>query len=839
MPLSYAQQRLWFLEQLTQQSAVYNIPAAFRLKGPLKAAALEGGFREIVRRHEALRTCFPTRQGKPLQVIRQEVHFSLPLVDLTAFPEGRREEVLSGLTHQEARRPFHLSTGPLMRVLLVKLSDEEHALLATMHHIVSDGWSRGVLMSELTALYEAFCAGRPSPLEELPVQYADFSCWQRSWLTGEVLEQQLGYWRKKLRGTSPLELPTDRPRGSELSFRGAMVPFSWPAEVLKPLRDLISRHDVTLYMALLAALQALLSRYSGQQDISVGTPIANRNRGETEKLIGFFVNTLVMRTDLSGNPSFVELLERARNVSLEAYAHQDVPFEQVVEAIQPQRTLNRTPLFQVMLALLNAPESVEGMAGLEVSQVSAETSTAKFDLTLSVVEDEQGGLIGVMEYRSDLFDASTVRRMLNHLRHLVDVILKDPDSRISSLRLMGEAEQMQTLQEWNATQRAYPREATIPQLFEEQVQPRPDSVAVQFGDQSLSYSELDGRAALLAGFLHSQGAGPESLLGIMADRCLEMVIGLVGILKAGAGYLPLDPSDPEERLTFMLNDAGAQSVLSQEHLLSRLPGGGLPLFRLDRDWARISQQPDAQASAFRPPFPENLAYVIYTSGSTGLPKGVEVAHRSVVRLVKQADYAQMGPKETFLQLAPVSFDASTFEIWGCLLNGGRLAVFSPHKPSLESLGKEISRQQVTTMWLTAPLFHLMVDGNLEALAEVGQVLAGGDVLSPFHVRKALQGGVQRVINGYGPTESTTFACCFRMERFSEEWASIPIGRPISNTAVYLLDRLGNPVATGVPGELCIGADGLARGYLKRPALTAERFVPHPLAEGERLYRTGD
>ncbi|HEX5706332.1 MAG TPA: amino acid adenylation domain-containing protein, partial [Pyrinomonadaceae bacterium] len=840
LPLSFAQQRLWFLHQLEPDAAVYNIPVAVRLTGELNVAALEWTLGEIMRRHEALRTTFADNASGPVQVIADSVRPQLSVTDLRDLPEDEREREAQRLAEAEARRPFDLSRGPLVRASLLRLEDTKHALLFTMHHIVSDGWSMGVLIREVTALYAAYVAGQPSPLPELPVQYADFAVWQRQYLSGEVLDEQLSYWKQKLAGAPPvLELPTDRPRPAVHSLRGEKQIFNFQYELLEQLGDLSRREGVTLYMVLLAAFQTLLSRYSGQEDIVVGSPIAGRNRAETESLIGFFVNTLAMRTDLSGDPTFTELLGRVRETSLGAYAHQDVPFEKLVEELQPERDMSHAPIFQVALTLQNVPMEEASFGGLTLTHMAVEMGTAMFDFRIWLREWDEG-LGGHIEYNTDLFDAATMRRLIEHFGRLLRAAAEDPSRRLSELPLVGEEERRKMLVDWNSTATDYPRDATIHRLFEQQVEQTPDATAVVFGDEQLTYAELNRRANKLAHYLRGLGVGPEVCVGLCVERSIEMVVGLLGILKAGGAYLPIDADYPLERITFMLEEAGVPVLLTQERLLDELPAHWAHVLCLDTEWQQVEgeseENPEAEADA------ENLAYVIYTSGSTGRPKGVGVVHRNVVRLVKENYFASFAPEEVFLQLASVSFDASTFEVWGSLLNGARLVVAPADALSLEELGRFVRERGVTTMWLTAGLFHQMADGHLADLRGLRQLLAGGDVLSVPHVGRALRElpGC-RLINGYGPTESTTFACTHAIADEGELAATVPIGRPIANTTVYLLDARMEPVPVGVWGELYIGGDGLARGYLKRPRLTAERFIPDPFstAPGARLYRTGD
>jgi aspartate racemase len=837
-PLSFSQQRLWFLDQYEPGSSVYNIPSAVRLTGALDVSALEQSFQEIVNRHEALRTTFSMVEGEAVQVIAPSLKLALPVVDLGETPEAEREEEAQRLAKEEARRPFDLAQGPLVRATLISLAQEDHVLLLSLHHIVSDGWSMGVLYRELSVLYEAFSNGQPSPFADLPIQYADFGVWQRRWLQGEVLEGQLSYWREQLGDVAPLQLPSDRPRPALQSYRGARKTIELSKELTQGLKALSRSHDVTLYMTLLAAFQTLLYRYTGQEDIAVGSPIANRNRREIEELIGFFVNTLVLRSNLSGDPSFRELLGRVREVALGAYAHQDIPFEKLVEELHPERNLSYSPQFQVMFVLQNAPSTAWEFEGLTVRSFAVDSETAKFDLTLSLSERAEG-LRGSVEYRTALFDDETISRMLGHLQVLLEGIVADPDRSISALPILTEPERHQLLVEWNDTKREYPKDKCIHELFEEQVDRCPEAVAVVFEDQQLTYRELNCRANQLAHHLRQLGVGPGTAVGICVERSVEMVVALLAIVKGGGGYVPLDPLYPKERLKLMLEDTRASIIVTQRRLRDRLPSHEATVVYLDDEAAWATESDENPVAAIRP---ENFLYVMYTSGSTGTPKGVSVVHRGVVRLVKNTDYAELTSDEVFLQFAPISFDASTFEIWGALLNGAKLIVFPPHTPSLEEIGRFIESYGVTTLWLTAALFHQLVDGHLSRFKGVRQLLGGGDVLSVRHVEKCLHELRNcRLINGYGPTENTTFTCCYSMPDPKQVGHSISIGRPIANTQVYVLDVRGNPAPVGVPGELYIGGDGLARGYLNQPELTGEKFVPNPFSDepGARLYRTGD
>ncbi|HEX8695423.1 MAG TPA: non-ribosomal peptide synthase/polyketide synthase, partial [Longimicrobium sp.] len=848
LPLSFAQQRLWFIDQLEPGSALYNIPAALRLTGALDAAGLAWALTEVVRRHEVLRTTFAMNaDGEAVQVVHPPAPVRLPVVDLSGVDEAEREARVERLAREEAARPFDLARGPVLRCTLLRLGAADSVVLFTLHHIASDAWSSKLLRAEVTALYGAWVRGEPSPLPELPVQYADYAVWQRRWLEGEVLDRQLAYWKERLAGApAVLELPTDRARLAVAGTRGGFASFALPDEVSRALRELSRREGATLFMTLLAGAAALFSRYAGRPDVVLGTPIASRSRGETERLIGFFVNTLALRVDLSGDPTVRELLGRVRETALGAYAHQDLPFERLVEELDVERSLGRTPLFQVLFTLEAAEAGGGGPpapGGLRMEALPTASGTAKFDLDLGMV-DHGEGVSGLLEYRAELFEPATVERMLGHLRALLGEMALAPERRLSELELLGEAERRRVVEEWNATARAYPRGACVHELFAEQAARTPGAVALEWEGGALTYAELDARADRLARRLGRLGVGPEVVAGLCLERSPELVVATLATLTAGGAYLPLDPELPPERLRWVLADAGARVLLTRSSLRGRVDeaaaGASAAVVCVDAPGAEAEDGP-AEAAPGRASA-EGLAYVMYTSGSTGRPKGVAVTHRNVVRLVKGADYASFGPGEVFLQLAPASFDASTFEVWGALLNGGRLAIHPPHTPSLEELGDFLAGRGVTTAWLTAGLFHQMADARPEALAGLGQLLAGGDALSAPHVERVaglMRGG--RLVNGYGPTECTTFACTYTVPPGGVGAGPVPIGRPIANARAYVLDGDFRPVPIGVAGELFLGGDGVARGYLGRPGPTAERFVPDPLGgePGARLYRTGD
>jgi aspartate racemase len=838
IPLSFGQERLWFLDRLQPGSPAYNIPIALVLRGALDQVALEAALNEVARRHEVLRTVFREVDRQPRQAILAHQRWALPIVDLSSLPASARGAAARRLASDEGRRPFDIERGPLLRGTLLRLGPEELGLLLNMHHIVSDGWSIDVLTKEIGALYEAARKGVPSPLPELPIQYADFAVWQRQWLQGEVLDRQLGYWRERLADAPALGLPTDRPRPPVRSFRGATRTFAIDAQATKALQRLARQHDATLFMVLLAALQVLLGRYTGQEDVVVGSPIAGRTRAEVEPLIGFFVNSLALRGDLSGDPPFAELVLRVRQSAREAYSHQDLPFERLVEELRPERRRSHDPLFQVMFAVQSAISRAVDLAGLTSSPVEFESSVTRFDLEV-LVNELAGGLAIQLAYSTEIFDPATIARLQQHLDVLLRAALAEPFRRLSEIALLAEPERHQLVAEWNDTAADLPSD-DLAFLFAEQARRRPRAVALSTEDGDLTYGELDQRADRLARRLAAADTGPEVRVALLAQGSPALIVGMLGIVKAGGAYVPLDPAYPPERLAWMLSDSGAQVILSEPELLAAFPKrfGGLPVVELTADPGDFGG-PDPIG-----PLPDGLAYVMYTSGSTGRPKGVGVTHRNIVRLVRESGFADLGPDHAFLQLAPISFDPSTLEIWAPLLNGGRVAILPPRRLSPKDLGEAIRSFGVTSLWLTAGLFHQMIDDHLEALRPLRQLLAGGDVLSPSHVRRALANlpGVT-LVNGYGPTEVTTFTCCCPLTDLGPASVTVPIGRPIGNTQAYVLGSDLRRVPCGVWGELFAGGDGVSRGYLRGPDLTAERFLPDPFAEpgreGSRLYRTGD
>ena len=840
LPLSFAQQRLWFLQQLAPASAFYNTPVPLRLHGHLDRAALQRSLNELVVRQQVLRTVFNTEGDTPVQIIDAPAPVIIAEIDLTHLPTTERDVEVRLLMAAEAQRPFDLSCGPLFRVRLLRLALDDHVLLMTLHHIITDGWSIGVLVRELAAMYEAFAVGEPSPLPELPIQYADFAVWQREWLRGKVLEGQLSYWKQRLRNLPTLQLPTDHPRPAIQTYRGAYEVLLLTKELREGLKALSRRLGATLFMVLLAAFKALLHRYTGQEDIVVGSPIANRNRAEIEGLIGFFVNSLVMRTDVSSDPSFLELVARVREVALGGYAHQDLPFEKLVEELEPERDLSRNPLFQVMFALQNAPMPPLELGDLRLSLMWFDTLATRFDLETHVWEEPEG-LKVFFVYSTDLFGAATIKRMERHFQTLLEGIVANPETRLSELPVLSEAEKHQLLVEWNDTKRNYPEDKRVHELFEEQAERSPDAVAAVYAGQQLTYGELNRRANQLAHYLRKRGVGPESLVGICVARSLEMVVGLLGILKAGGAYVPLDPDYPKERLGFMVRDSQVAVVLTQQGMAEKLPQHTAQVIKLDRDWQEIALESDENLGTGGKA--ENLAYVIYTSGSTGRPKGISIPHKAINRLVFNTNYVRLEPSDRIAQASNASFDAATFEIWGALLNGAQLVGISKDVVlSPPAFSAEIGGRGISALFLTTALFNHLASEAPRAFQSVRHLLFGGEAVDPRWVNEVLtQGPPKRLLHVYGPTESTTFASFHLVEQVPQGATTIPIGRPLSNTEIYLLDRNLQLVPIGVAGELHIGGDGLARGYLNSPELTSEKFIPDPFSDeaGARLYKTGD
>jgi surfactin family lipopeptide synthetase A len=833
--LSFAQQRLWFIDQLEPGSSAYNMPAAVRLLGCLDQSALRRTLSEIIRRHEALRTTFRMAGEGPVQIIGPAGAAHLPLVDLSGLSEQAREVLMKKVVGEEAWRPFDLARGPLLRMMLLRLSREEHVFLYVMHHIISDTWSTNVMMSEMGRLYTAFATGQPSPLPELPIQYADYALWQREWLKGELLASQLAYWKQRIGDAPPvLELMTDFPRPSVQTHRGRQEPFIIDGRVSEGLRTLAQQEQATLFMVYLAAFKTLLYRYTDQETLLVGTPIANRNRSQTEKLIGFFANTLVLRSDPAGDATFRQFLRQVREVCLGAYEHQDLPFEKLVEEIRPERDLSHVPLVQVMFVMQNAPQE-EGppqLPNLRLGSVESENGTATFDLALQVSEGAERDN-GVVEYNSDLFTLESIRRMIGHFKNLLAGIAARPDQRLAALPLLTETERRQLLVEWNDTDADYPDTSLIQELFEERVAHAPDAVAAVFDGWQLTYLELNRRANQLGHYLQRLGVGPEVTVGVVLERSLDVLVSLLGILKAGGTYLPLDAEYPPERLSFMLEDSGASVLVTRAQHLAALPPHNARVVCLDSDAAGIERESAGNPSSGA--LPDNLAYIIYTSGSTGRSKGVLVPHRGLCNLaLVQARCFGVHPGSRVLQFFSFNFDASVWDILMGLMSGATLCLATQEaRLSRSELVRLLQEQSITTATLPPSLLATLPEEHLPSLQTI---VATGEACSPELLERWARG--RNFFNGYGPTETTIGAAFLKCEDPTQK---LSIGRPYANMQVYILDRQWQPVPVGVPGEIHLGGVGLVRGYLNRPDLTAEKFIPHPFSAGEglRIYRTGD
>ena len=886
-PPSFAQQRLWFIEQLFPGS-LYVIPLVFRLTGSLARSPFEQTIQALVQRHEILRTTFDVVDRQLVQAIANEQQVPLTFTDLRALrtshvpefisgtvssPANEREDAALTQIRQEIEQPFQLNQGPLFRVHLWQLHDTEHLLLMALHHIIFDEWSSGVLIRELGELYAASVENRAPVLPELPVQYADFAHWQRQWLQGEVLNDQLRYWKQQLKDVSVLNLPGAASRGL-MHHRGASQLLELPQSLLNALEKLSQQAGVTLFMTMLAAFQTLLYCYTGQTDIAIGSPIANRHRRELEELIGFFVNSLVLRTNLAGNPTFGEVLERVRDVTLAAYAHQDLPFEKLVEELQPVRSLGQNPLFQVVFALQNTPMEQLELPGLVFSPVEFETKTTRFDLELYVWKctdnfrnlwgkgwQQSDGLRGVVVYNTDLFDSATIASLRHHFQTLLEEIVAHPDTQLSALSLLNTTEQQDLLQQWSSHQSNYPA-VCIHQLFEAQVKQRPTAVALQF-DRQFTYQELNQGSNQLARYLQRLGISSKPV-GICLEHSAEAIAAMLAVLKAGGAYVPLDPSYPPERLRFVLEDAGIAAILTRHWADS--PVGETKVICLEQAWDEIAQESDENLSTAGTA--NQLAYIIYTSGSTGTPKGVMVPHRAVNRLVRDTNYVQIEPSDRVAQVANLAFDAATFEVWGALLNGAQLIGIERETTlSPPDFVTKLQQQHISILFLTTALFNQTVSQIPTAFQSLKYLLFGGETVNVERVRSVLQGKPQHLIHVYGPTENTTFSTWYEVEDVPENATTIPIGQAIANTQVYLLDANLHPVPAGISGEIYLGGSGLALGYLNRGELTTERFIdlelkseeqPNPKSEGLsrnlrpaerspkiqnlksiRLYKTGD
>jgi len=843
-PVSYGQERLWLLDRLEPGTPAYNLARAIRIRGFLDADAIRDSLQALVARHESLRTTFAEVDGQPMQIIKGAGPFELPIADLSRLSEPARSSGAQRLIGEGARRPFDLTRGPLFRAALLRLQRDEHLLLLVMHHIITDGWSMSVLFKELARWYEAVAANRPSPLAELSMQYADFARWQRGSLTDDALERQLAYWRTQLAGADfVLELPADRPRPPVRTARGAVQHRVLPRELADRLRAVGRSANATLFMTLLAACQTLLFRYTGMDDIVLGSPAAGRSRVELEPLVGFFVNTLVLRTSLAGDPTFRELLGRVRNVALEAYENQEAPFERLVSALNIPRSLTHTPVFQVMFILQNVPKQTFELPGLTLEELDTDAGTAKFDLTVEMAELDDG-LWCSFEYSTDIFDQATVTRLLDHFAILLDGIARDADQRLSALPMMGEAERQRLLIEWNHTAAAYPRRACIHHLFEAQATRTPNAVALRCRDQRMTYAELNAQANQLCSELRARGVGRGVSVGVCIDRSVETVVALLGVLKAGGAYVPMDPQYPRPRLAFMLADSRAPVLLTVRRLTEHVPSGGCEVVCLDtilKPAAPVDgANPDSGVGS------EDLAYVIYTSGSTGMPKGVRSPHRaSINRFAWMWRRWPFGPDEVCCQTTALSFVDAMWEIFGPLLQGVP-NVIVPDETMEDPAGlvAMLSANRVTRIVLVPSLLRVLLDSVPDLARRLPRLkfwVTSGETITPELATRfltAMPGAT--FVNLYGSSEVAGDVTAYVIEN-PRSLERVPIGRPIDNTRVYVLDRHANPLPIGVSGQIHVGGDGLARGYLGNPELTAQKFVRDPFSRDpdERLYATGD
>jgi len=830
-PAAMAQEAFYFLERLRPGATPFNIAVRFRIEGEVDLTLIERAMNEIVARHESLRTHFEEEDGELLQVVQPEAHIDFGVVDLSEFEPDEREARLLKCGLREACLPFDLQKAPLIRAVAAVLSRVEHVLHITVHHTVADGWSIGVLTEEITALYDAFKSGEGSPLEPLPIQYADYAVWQRDFISGPDVASQLEYWKNKLKGYAELDLPTDRPRPPVKTWNGDIVSELLPSELTDRLAIIAQKNGATLFHVFMAAFNILLQRYTGSDDLVIGTPVTGRSRPEMEPLIGAFINTVLLRTDLSGDPDFHRVLQRTRDTALEAIAHQDLPFEFLVRELRPERDSSRNPLFQINFTHQKAFIKPTSAGQLKLNGIPSLSPGAIYDIHFFMVERDNVWRASC-DFSTDLFDRETAVRLVGHFRTLLQGIAHTPDLPIGRLSMIG-GEEWRQIFEWSGRTTPYPRDKALGPLFLETAERYADRPALVQSSRSITYRQLRANAVLVAQKLRDYAVHPGQRVGLAADSSPEMIAGLLGIVLAGAVYVPIDADDPKDRICFLIDDAKVDVVVADAACATACEGMGRNLLVLD-PLDVFATPMDFQSPPTRPTDP---VYLLYTSGSTGTPKGVVVPHRGVARLVRDTDFMEFRPDEVFLQAAPLGFDASTFEIWGPLLNGGSLVLPPMDSPGLADIAALVRDYKVTTLWLTAGLFQVMVDDHLEDLAGLRHLLAGGDVLPATQVRQVLKRfpGVQ-LINGYGPTENTTFTACHTVEAADLEKSSIPIGRPIANTFIRILDRDGRTAPIGVHGEIITGGAGLALEYLNNKALTAEKFM---MRDGERFYRTGD
>ncbi|MGF1489500.1 MAG: amino acid adenylation domain-containing protein, partial [Prochloraceae cyanobacterium] len=823
--LSLGQERLWFLQQLEENSPSYNMSTSIKINGALDIKVLKRSIIEITRRHEILRTSFPVINGTSVQKIHPEINFEIEVFDSPL----EIEKILT----TEAQKPFNLSQSPLFRVTLLRLSEREQILLLMMHHIISDGWSIGVLIRELTTLYLSYSQQKPSPLPEIPVQYADYAVWQRNYLQEKILENQLNYWKQQLANIPPLlNLPTDRPRPPIQTYQGESFTIKIAPELSNKIKALAKKSGTTLYMTLLAGFATLLYRYSHQKDICIGSPIANRNHSEIEELIGFFVNTIVLRSRFENNPSFSELLTQIKQVTLDAYVNADLPFDRVVQALQPERNLSHSALFQVMFVWNKARKAWQ-LPEIELTEIEPKSVTAKFDITLAILEEETE-LITSWEYKTELFDRETILAMANNFITLLTAITKDPEQKVSQLNLLTKEDSNRLVSQWNNTEKEYALEP-VDRLFERQIKLNHQAVAIEFETEKITYLELNNRANKLANYLQKLGVKAEVKVGICLERSIEMVIGLLAIIKAGGAYIPLDPKYPRSRIDYMLEDSQTKILLTQDKLQENFDKKNLEIISVDRDRQTISLEPETNLVS--PKNGDNLAYVIYTSGSTGKPKGVEICHKSLTNFLTSMSLKPgLKNSDTLLAITTICFDIAALEIYLPLIVGAKIILASEEQSADGNQLKEIlERNEITVMQATPATWRSLLAANWQGKERL-KILCGGEKLTPDLANNLLTKSAE-LWNLYGPTEATIWATINKIEESKETKNSIvSIGHPIANTRVYILDKHLKPVPLGVAGELYIGGIQLARGYLNKPQLTKERFIDSPWG---RLYKTGD
>lgn len=839
IPLSFSQERLWFVDRL-EGTLQYHINLLLRLKGNLNKEALENSLKTIVNRHEVLRTVFSEDEGEPYQVIKDADQWKITFTDGSDYKDDK--DSLQKFIHQIINVPFDLSNDHTLRANLIEIDEKEFILAVTIHHIAADGWSISVIIKEFIELYDSYVEGRNSNLNPLQIQYSDYSIWQRNYLNGNLLENKLQYWKNNLNDVSPLHLPTDFTRPKEQSIRGGLIGFNIDPDVTVKLKSITQQNECTLFMTFLAAFKALLHRYSGQSDITVGTTVANRSQKEVENLSGFFVNMLVLRSEVTGNETFIDLIKQVKQTTLNAYEHQDVPFEKVVDAVVKERDMSRSPLFQVLFTFQNTPESeVLKMRDVEIYRESSAQSTSKFELTFSISETPNG-IIGSVEYRSDLYEKETINRMISHFKNLLKSITDSPEKSLDLLSMMDSTEEEQILIEFNGTETDYPKDKSIVALFEQQVLYTPEKIALAFKDQELTYDELNKHSNRFAHYLKSKGLKNGNFVPVCIGRSADLIIAILGVLKAGCAYVPIDPEYPEDRIRFMLKESEASILITNVDSIKKLPElNDITVIQIENDLNKINEQPENDLNIERKP--EDIAYVIYTSGSTGLPKGAMVTQKNVISLVKNVDYVSFNEEDVLISTGSPSFDATTFEYWGMLLNGGQL-VMCLEDTLLDNdlLKKEIHKRKVTKMWFTSSWLNEIVENDITVFEGLKTIIAGGEKLSEIHIDKIRKTypGIE-IVNGYGPTENTTFSLTYNIKETTIS-DLIPIGKPLNNRTAYILNNKLQLLPVGVPGEIYLGGDGVSKGYLKRKELTDERFIADIFSKrknGSKLYKTGD